>query len=229
VGSSGDPAHQDLQRFSCRAHDAWAILFIKTQDGEERGVDSRDGIEMRPTMPTVAAICLATSLAYCFQQPSQTGQEKTQRPASQQETPDITPHDDMKFKLLIMSNGVTKSGAGFGAETFETPTHTKVYLTIVHLDSRENAKKEYDDNIKRAERIINQGKVQDKPATNPATTEDRAEIIVPATRECKEATTILATAGKALRIITSCSSEATIEFEKQARRNESKNDQYVAR
>ncbi len=100
VGRSGDPAHQDLQRFSCRAHDAWAILFIKTQDGEERGVDSRDGIEMRPTMPTVSAICLATSLAYCFQQPSQTGQEKTQRPASQQETPDITPHDDMKFKLL---------------------------------------------------------------------------------------------------------------------------------
>jgi hypothetical protein len=195
------------------------------------GVEIRDGTEMRLTMPIVAAICLAASVAYCSQQPSQSGQEeKARRPANQQGTPDVTPHEEMKFFLVTMSHGRTKSGAGFGESTYERLlTNTKVYLCIVHLDSPESAKKEYDDNLRRAERIITQGKVQDKPATKPATIEDRAEIIAPATRECKEATTILATAGRSLRIITSCSGEAAIEFERQAKRDESKDDRDVVR
>jgi hypothetical protein len=58
-----------------------------------------------------------------------------------------------------MSDGVTNSGAGFGGKTFETTTtQTKLYLIIVHLDSREGAKKEYDEWFKTGTRIINQGK-----------------------------------------------------------------------
>ena len=128
-----------------------------------------------------------------------------------------------------MSDGVTKSGARWGGKTYETPTHTKVNLTIVHLNSRESAKEEYEQRLKEAVRIVNQGEVQDKPATKPATTEDRAEIIVPSTRECKEPTAIIATAGTVLRIIQSCSSQVAIEFEKQAKSNESKNDKDVVR
>jgi hypothetical protein len=169
-------------------------------------------------------------VAYGSQQPSQTGQQdKTQHPASQQRSPDATPREEMKFKLLIMSDGGTKSGATFGRKIYETPNHTRLYLTIVHLDSREGAKKEYDDWLKRAAEIINQAKVQDNPATKPATTEDRAVIVVPATRECKETTTILATAGTTLRIIQSCSSDAAIEFEKRAKRAERENDEFVVR
>jgi hypothetical protein len=185
---------------------------------------------MKTAISTVVTICLAVSAAHHSQQPSQTGQDdKTQHPANQQKSTDATTQEEMKFKLLIMSNGVTKSGATWGGKTYETPTHTKVYLTIVHLDSREGAKKEYDEWLQRAARITHQGKVQDKPATKPATTEDRAEIIVPATRECKETTTILATAGTVLRIIASCSSEAALQFERQANRSESENDQDVVR
>jgi hypothetical protein len=172
-------------------------------------------------------ICFAASVAYCSRQPRQTGQEE--HSASQQEIQDATPHEEMKFNLLTMSNGVTKGGASWGGKTYETPSHTKLYLTIVHLDSREGAKKEYDEWLKRAVRIINQGKVQDKPATKPAMTEDRAEIIVPTKRDCKEATTIIATAGTVLRVISSCSSEAVFQFEKAANRAESENDQYVVR
>jgi hypothetical protein len=117
--------------------------------------------------------------------------------------------DEVKFRLLRMSDGVTKSGAGFGWKTFETTTtQTKLYLIIVHLDSREGANKECDEWFKMATRIINQEKVQDKPATKPASTEDRAVVIPPATKECREVTSILRSAGASLRIIESCSAEA---------------------
>jgi hypothetical protein len=104
-----------------------------------------------------------------------------------------------------MFKRVAKSGASWGGKTYETPSHTKLYLTIAHLDSRESAKKEYDEWIRKAVGIINQGKVQDRPAT----TEDRAEIIVPATQDCKEATSIIGTVGTAPRIISCCSSESS--------------------
>jgi hypothetical protein len=105
----------------------------------------------------------------------------------------------------------------------------KVYLYIVHLDSPEAARKEYEDRLKGAVRIIKQEKVQDKTATKSAKTEDRAVIVVSELKECSEATAIVATAGRALRIIKSCSAEAALEFEKQADRNEKENDQYVYR
>ena len=176
---------------------------------------------MSPAISSIAALCLAASLAYGSKLLNQTAQEnKTQRPANQQSSSEATSQEGMNFKLLIMSNGVTKSGASFGGKIYETPTHTKVYLYMVHLGSREGAKQEYEDRLKETIRIINQGAVQDDPATKPVTTEDRAEIIVPATRDCKETTTILATAGTVLRVIQSCSREAAVEFEKQANRNE---------
>lgn len=184
---------------------------------------------MRPAVWTMVGICLTASVIYAAQQSGNTGKDKGQHPANQQESPDATPHEEMKFNLLVMSNGVTKWGAPWQGKTYETPSRTKLYLTIVHLDSREGAKKEYDEWIRKAVRTINQGKVQDKPATTPVTTEDRAEIIVPATRDCKEATTIIATAGTVLRIISSCSSEAALDFEKAANRSESENNQYVVR
>jgi hypothetical protein len=186
---------------------------------------------MRPAILSAVLICLSASLAYGSQEPSQTGQDdKTQRPANQQDNPDATPQEEMKFKLLLMSDGWTESGARCGGSTYETSTHTKLYLTIVHTSSRERAKKEYDDRLKGAVRILNQGKVEDKPATKPASTEDRAVIIaLGTTEECRETTVILATAGKVLRIIQSCSSEAAIEFERRAKLAESKNDRLVFR
>ena len=184
---------------------------------------------IRPAIWTMVG-CLTALVIYAAQQSSHTGQEDNgQHPANQQESPDATPHEEVRFNLLIISNCVTESGAWCGGKTYETPSHTKLYLTIVHLGSREGAKKEYDEWIRKAVRIIDQGKVQDKPATKSVTTEDRAEIIVLATRDCKEATTIIGTAGTVLRIISSCSSKAALEFEKAAKRAESENDQHVVR
>lgn len=76
-----------------------------------------------------------------------------------------------------MSKGFTENGFAYSGLTYETTTHIAVYIGMVHLASREGAKKEYDDQLKGAVRIIEQGKVQDKAAT----TEDRAVIVVPST------------------------------------------------
>jgi len=129
-----------------------------------------------------------------------------------------------------MSNGITKDGFSYGAMTYETATHTKVYVTIVHLGSREGAKKEYDDRLEEASRIIDRGNVQDEPATKPATTESRAVVMVPATsKDCKEMFSVLATAGTALRIQQSCSLEAVVEWEKRAKSREKVDDRFVVR
>lgn len=136
----------------------------------------------------------------------------------------------MKFKLLRMSNGITKDGFVYSGLTLETTTHIMVYVSIVHPGSREGVKKEFDSQLKEAVRIIKQGKVQDKPASKPATTEDRAVVVVPSTaKDCKEMFTILATAGTVLRIHESCSLEAVVALEKEAKHNETVDDRFVFR
>ena len=151
---------------------------------------------------------------------------------------DATSHEKMKFTLLIMGNGWTEKGYAFSTMNYESAAHIKVYLKIVHLDSRDDAKKEYDNWLKKAVRIIDQGKTHDKPATKPATTEDRAVILVPNTsvftvvttaKDCEEMFTVVATAGTVLRTIESCSLDAAVEFERQAKRSESVDDRLVFR
>ena len=129
-----------------------------------------------------------------------------------------------------MSNGWTNKGFAFSGMNYESAARIKVYVRIVHSSSRESAKKEYDDWLKEAVRIVDQGKVQDKPATKPVMTEDRAVIVVPETaKDCDEMFTVVATAGTVLRIIQSCSVEAAVEFERQAKRGESLDDRLVSR
>jgi hypothetical protein len=186
---------------------------------------------MKTVLPKIGAICLAAIAAYGSQSPTQTGQQAdAQRPATQQSNPETTPQVEMKFRLLTMSNGITKNGFAFGGLTYETANQIKVYVYMVHLGSREGAKKEYDDRLKEAVKIIEEGKVQDKPASKPATTEDRAVVVLPSTaKDCKEMFTVLATAGTVLRIQQSCSLEAVVAWEKGARRNETVDDRFVVR
>ena len=173
-------------------------------------------------------ICPVISFAVRSQQPTRTGQ--THSVASQQSTPAATPHEEMKFKLVRMSNGWTKKGFAVSGMNYESAAHVKVYLKIVHVDSREDAKKEYNDWLKEAAKIIDQGTVQDKPATKPATTEERAVIAVRETsKDCEEIFSVVATAGSVLRVIQSCSLEAAVEFERQAKRNEGIDDHLVSR
>jgi hypothetical protein len=175
-------------------------------------------------------VCLVASVVSRSQSAPQTEQDvKTPSVANQSSGPDTTPQE-MKFKLLRMSNGMTKNGFANGGLTYETADHTMVHVRMVHADSREGAKAEYEGEVKGAVRIIERGQIQDKPATKPATTEDRAVVVVPSTvKDCKEMFTVLATAGTVLRIQQSCSLEAVIEWEKQAKRNESVDDRFVVR
>src|SRR5579859_7691560 len=63
--------------------------------------------QMSPAISSIAALCLAASLAYGSKLLNQTAQEnKTQCPANQQSSSDATSQEEMNFKLLIMSNGV---------------------------------------------------------------------------------------------------------------------------
>jgi hypothetical protein len=177
---------------------------------------------------SLGMICLVISSAAHSQEPALTGQ--TYPLASQQSSPVVTAHEEMKFKLVRMSKGWTKKGFAVSGMNYESAAHVKVYLKIVHTGSREGAKKEYDDWLKEAAKIIEQGNVQDKPATKPATTEDRAVIVVLETaRDCEKMFTVVATAGTVLRIIQSCSLEAAVEFEKQAKLGESMGDRLVSR
>ena len=155
---------------------------------------------MRQVGSWVAVFCLVVSAAYGSQ---------------------LRGHEEMKFNLLATSSGVTKSGASWGRTSYETATHATVHLTIVHSDSREGAKNEFADWLKlKGVRIISKGKVQDKSATKPATTEDRAVVRLAVPSECDEGLAIIATAGTELHIIQSCSAKAAFEFEKQANRGE---------
>ena len=188
---------------------------------------------MRPIILSVLATCLATGVTYASNTPSQTGQEdETQPVPSQQSGPDAESHDETKFKLLLMSDGITGSGARWGGHTYETPTHTKVYLYFVYLHSPEDAKKEYDRWLNGALKTISQGTAEDGPATKSATAEERAVIVASSKRDCNEVTVILATTGSTLRVIESCSAEAAAEFEKETKptkRSDSENDQLVVR
>ena len=171
-------------------------------------------------------ICLLVSSAARSQQPAHTGQ--TNSSPSQQSVP--TPTPQVKFKLLRMSNGWTDNGFAVSGMNYESTAHVKVSLKMVHPGSREGAKREYDDWLKEAAKIIEQGTIQDKPATKPATTEDRAVVLVRETsKDCEEIFSVVATAGTVLRIIQSCSLEAAVEFERQAKRNESMDDRLVSR
>jgi hypothetical protein len=186
---------------------------------------------MKTALSKIVAICLGAMAAYSSQSPTQTGQQAdAQRPATQQSSPETTPQVEMKFKLVMLSNGSTKNGFAFSGMTYETANQVKVYVYLVHLGSREGAKKEYDDRLKEAVKIIEEGKVQDKPASKPATTEDRAVVVLPSTaKDCKEMFTVLATAGTVLRIQQSCSLEAVVAWEKLAKHNESVDDRLVFR
>jgi hypothetical protein len=186
---------------------------------------------MHTALSKMAAICLVAAATHGSRPLTPMGQEAdTQRPATQPSSPETTPQVEMKFDLVKMSHGFTKNGFLISGRTYKTANQVMVYVAIVHLVSREGAKKEYDDRLKEALRIIEQGKVDDKPATKPATTEDRAVIVVPSTeKDCKEMFSILATAGTVLRIQQSCSLDAVVAWEKLARRNESVRDRFVSR
>jgi hypothetical protein len=160
---------------------------------------------MRQVASWVAVFCVVVSAATGSQLPS---------------------HEGTKFNRLGMTSGVTKSGASWEGTLYETATGAKVHLTIVHLDSREGAKNEYADWLKlKGVRIVSKGNAQDKPATKPATTEDRAIVKFAVPSECDEGTAIFATAGTILRVIQSCSAKVAFEFEKQAKRGENQNDE----
>jgi hypothetical protein len=236
-------AHSVVVRFGLACRNARPIFpsSIESEEGRRCGpVYTSEHVslgltgrrpEMKTVLSTIIAICLSATAAYGSQSPTPTGQQAdTKRPATQQSSPETTPQVEMKFKLVMMSNGSTKNGFAFSGMTYETANQVKVYVYLVHLGSREGAKKEYDDRLKEAVRIIEQGKIQDKPASKPPTTEDRAVIVLPSTgKDCKEMFTVLATAGTVLRIQQSCSLEAVVAWEKLANRNESVDDRFVVR
>jgi hypothetical protein len=168
---------------------------------------------MRTVKPLLLAISLAAAAVYSSQQPSQAKQEsKTQSSTNEQSNPDSTEQKSARFKLILMSDGVTKSGARWGGKTYETPTHTKVYIITVYLDSHAGAKKEYDNWLKSAVRIVEETKAQDKVDGS----EYRSVVMAAVSKDCKEITEILTTVGSDLRIIESCSSDAAFEVEKLA-------------
>jgi hypothetical protein len=184
---------------------------------------------MKTILSRIVAICLAAMAAYGSQSPSlMVQQADAQRYTTQPSNPETTPQVEMKFRLVRMSDGFTKNGFRFGGLTYETANQIIVYVYMVHLGSREGAKKEYDDRLKEAVKIIEEGKVQERPASKCATTEDRAVVVLPSTaKDCKEMFTILATAGTALRIQQSCSLETVVALEEFAKRNQSDGDRKV--
>jgi hypothetical protein len=167
---------------------------------------------MSPIVATFIGICLAASIACGSNQPSGARQDNQPHdPADQRTLGDVTPQQNTKFTVTMMFDGFTKSGARLGGTLFETPIHSTVSAETVYLHSHEDAEKEFDDWIKLALKVIEQGKVQNMP-------EERAVVTVRDMRGCEVATQILFTSGRLLRVISSCSSDDALEFEKQASR-----------
>jgi Gram-negative bacterial TonB protein C-terminal len=135
-------------------------------------------------------------------------------------TSDSVPPTEINFRLLSMSSGFTKGGNHWDAKNLETTDQIKVSLSTVYLDSHERVKQEYKSWLSRAVRIVAQGQIDEKNATNRVSKTDRAILIFPANHACQEPTIIIRTADTKLRIIESCSNEVAVEFEKQARQIE---------
>jgi hypothetical protein len=136
----------------------------------------------------------------------------------------------LAFDLVSMANGFNDRGASCSLHSYIVrPGGTNLYLTIIHLKTPENAKGEYDYQRKQAVKVIREGNVQDHPATKPASTENRAIVTVASTKDCEAPTEIIATAGRVVRTIQSCSERAAIEFEAMAKKRESENDRLVFR
>jgi hypothetical protein len=155
-----------------------------------------EGTEMRQAASWAAVLCLVMSAAQGAQSPGR---------------------EAIKFNRVATSNGVTKSGASWEGTLYETATGTRVHLTIVHRESREDAKNEFADWLKlKGTRIVSKGTVQDEPAT----IEERAVVKYPVPSECDEGIAIVGTVGNAFRVIQSCSIKAAFEFEKQVKRVE---------
>lgn len=115
-----------------------------------------------------------------------------------------------KFRMTLMSDGIVKSGAHFGAMTFvEENTGEKVLRYNVYLDSADAAKKELADEV--AESVKAGGKLNLDKSSPRA--EQRTEILLPAKKGCAHPTHILFADGKILRIVTSCSAETARQFE----------------
>jgi hypothetical protein len=66
----------------------------------------------------MVAIYLVAAATLGSRPPTSMGQEAdTQRPATQQSSPETTPQVELKFKLLMMSNGITTNGFAFSGLT----------------------------------------------------------------------------------------------------------------
>jgi len=165
---------------------------------------------MRPAISWAVAISLAASTACAFQQPTETAHaDKTQRSANQQGSPDATPSRRSKIQT---SQNVRRRDQKWGwvwREDLRNDDHPNKALSHHRAFGLSRRRKEGIRRVVQDGNKNNQsGEVQDKPATKPASTEDRAVVILPATKECREVTSILRSAGASLRIIESCSAEA---------------------
>ena len=118
---------------------------------------------------------------------------------------------ESKFKLVIMSNGTTQTGAVFSQNTWVTDTGEKVYELMIHCGSAAGVKKEQEYWIGKSTKIIKREKLERKDET-----EERVVVILPA-RLCEEGTTIMETSGSILYHIQSCSAQAAFDFENESK------------
>lgn len=116
---------------------------------------------------------------------------------------------ELKFTLLSMSNGVSRSGAPFSQNTYGTVRGEKVYELVIHFDSATDAKKELSYWIGKAIKIVDRQQVKEKSGT-----EERIVITVSG-KHCEEATIIMETDKTILHQIQSCSAQAALDFEKE--------------
>jgi len=53
-----------------------------------------------------------------------------------------------------MANGVTADGAPYSQNTYQRPTSEKVFVLMIHFDSPEHAKKQFEEKVNKAAKII---------------------------------------------------------------------------
>ena len=75
--------------------------------------------------------------------------------ASGQETPNEGSFTS-QCKLLRMANGVTKDGFAISMNTYRAPDGDTIDFLTYHYDSADRAQREFDDQLKRATKVITQ-------------------------------------------------------------------------
>lgn len=110
-------------------------------------------IQLRLTIPTLGLVLVASNPAI----PSHF--DRSDRPTDQEQ---LSPAEGSKAWVLVrMANGRTESGFVFSQNRYKGPAGQIVNASIIHCGTPEAAKKEFEESVAKASKVVDQTEILD--------------------------------------------------------------------